>query len=110
MDNTDISTIKTDTFECSATTTIKSEHAQKYLQVLCRHFSRKVEAKWNEHQGAVLFPVGTTMMKVDDERGTLSMTCYALNKSNLEAQKSIIDQHVNMFERRESIELTWLYN
>ncbi|MEZ9233066.1 DUF2218 domain-containing protein [Vibrio amylolyticus] len=88
-------------------TIIQSEHASKYLTVLCRHFARKVDAKWNETSGTVYFPVGVTTMTVNDEANLLTIQCVSDNKQQLEHQKRIISEHIDTYSRRETIEVCW---
>ncbi|MGF1754928.1 DUF2218 domain-containing protein [Vibrio makurazakiensis] len=86
---------------------IESEHASKYLSVMCRHFGRKVPAKWDEREGKVEFPVGTASFIVNDNSTALKIICNADSEQKLEIQKSIIAGHVELFSRREVIELNW---
>jgi len=86
---------------------IQSEHAVKYLNVLCRHFARKVEAEWDDFQGVVYFDVGITKMKVNIERAELYIECKARDENALNQQKAIINHHIALFARREAIELVW---
>ena len=86
---------------------IKSEHAVKYLTVLCRHFSRKVKAEWTDFQGVVYFDVGMTKMTVNSQEDELHFECKAASEHALEQQKAIINHHIALFARRESIELLW---
>jgi len=90
-----------------ASASIQSEHAVKYLTVLCRHFSRKVKAEWTDLQGIVHFNVGITLMKVNTHATELHFECKAPNEEALEQQKAIINHHIALFARRESITLTW---
>jgi len=90
-----------------SSTTIQSAHALKYLSVLCRHFARKVEAQWDDTQGTVFFVVGTTTLRVNTLNDALTVTCHADNQDMLERQQSIINHHVALFSRRESIALQW---
>ncbi len=88
-------------------TTIQSEHVVKYLATLCRHFSRKVPATWDEHTGKVDFPVGTTVMHVDELAHQLTIECSSETEALLEKHKAIIVSHVQMFQRRETLILDW---
>jgi len=94
-------------FACTSYSIIQSEHAVKYLTVLCRHFSRKVKAEWTDFQGIVHFNVGITLMKVSTHATELHFECKAPNEEALEQQKAIINHHIALFARRESITLTW---
>ncbi len=89
------------------TTTIQSDKAEKYLVVLCRHFSRKVEAQWDESYGTVRFPLGEAVFRVNDERDKLLITCTADTQLNLNRVRGVIDGHVHLFSRRDPIKLTW---
>ncbi|WP_295893697.1 DUF2218 domain-containing protein [uncultured Vibrio sp.] len=88
-------------------TLIQSEHAGKYLTVLCRHFARKVEAKWNDTRGTVYFPVGVTTMTVNEGSNLLTIQCVSDTKQQLEQQKLIISEHLDTYARREVIEVIW---
>ncbi|NAX22086.1 DUF2218 domain-containing protein [Vibrio sp. V39_P1S14PM300] len=90
-----------------AKTHVHSEHVSKYLVVLCRHFARKVHAQWDEWQGIVHFPVGTARMEVDEKRSTLSIFCEAEDDKQLAMLKQVLEQHMEMFARREAIVLIW---
>ncbi|MGF1695281.1 DUF2218 domain-containing protein [Vibrio lamellibrachiae] len=90
-----------------AQTTIQSEHASKYLTVLCRHFARKVKAEWDDITGTVHFPVGVTTMRVDSSINQLEVTCTSDSKEQLEEQKLIISQHLDTYSRRETIDVVW---
>lgn len=88
-------------------TTIYSEHASKYLTVLCRHFSRKVDAVWDEVSGHVTFPMGEARMQVEPSNSALTIYCCADEEEKLQTIMAIIESHVHLFARREPIELVW---
>lgn len=86
---------------------VKSPNAAKYLTVMCRHFARKVPAKWDDNEGRVDFSVGTSRFILSSEKQVLTITCEAEGNKNLEVQKSIIESHVALFSRKEAIQLKW---
>ncbi|HHP0463634.1 TPA: DUF2218 domain-containing protein [Vibrio harveyi] len=88
------------------TTKIESEHASKYLVTLCRHFARKVPATWNDEKGLVTFPVGSTEFRLEGE--CLLVICEAESEEFLVKVKAVVASHIEMFSRRETIELTWV--
>ncbi|HCE3707127.1 TPA: DUF2218 domain-containing protein [Vibrio parahaemolyticus] len=88
------------------TTQIESEHASKYLVTLCRHFARKVSATWDEQSGLVTFPVGKAEFSLNGL--CLIIACEADSEKQLEQVKGIIESHVEMFSRRETLELDWI--
>ncbi len=87
--------------------TLHSEHVVKYLVTLCRHFARKVPATWDETQGQIEFPVGVTTLTVCEKNQTLTFVCQGDSEQNVAAQRAVIDSHIDMFSRRESIALEW---
>lgn len=87
--------------------TLHSEHVVKYLVTLCRHFARKVPATWDETQGQIEFPVGVTTLTVCEKNQTLTFVCQGDSEKNVAAQRAVIDSHIDMFSRREPIELEW---
>ncbi|UUM32835.1 DUF2218 domain-containing protein [Vibrio japonicus] len=88
-------------------TVIQSEHVSKYLVVLCRHFARKVESTWDDEKGEVHFPVGKAYMATDVTKNTLTIRCVAENEQKVNGVIAVIDSHVHMFSRRETLQLTW---
>lgn len=87
--------------------TLHSEHVAKYLVTLCRHFARKVPATWDETQGKIEFPAGVTTLTVCEKNQTLTFVCQGDCEQNVAAQRVVIDSHIDMFSRRESITLEW---
>ena len=86
---------------------INSEHSARYLQTLCRHFSRKVPADWNEQRGEVNFAMGDCQFNHHSKKNQLELTCSADSSEKLSAIKKIIEQHITMLSRRETIVLIW---
>ncbi|ELA8467453.1 DUF2218 domain-containing protein [Vibrio alginolyticus] len=87
-------------------TRIDSEHADKYLVTLCRHFGRKVPATWNENSGLVTFPTGKAEFNLC--ASSLTITCEADSEEKLNTVKAIISSQVDMFSRRETLALSWV--
>lgn len=90
-----------------SSTTIESSHAAKYLTTLCRHFARKVEAKWDEEMGHVKFPIGDCEMFVNAEQDQLLINCSAESLEKLNGVKGVVEGHLQMFSRRETLEVNW---
>lgn len=90
-----------------STTTIESTHAVKYLTTLCRHFARKVEAKWDEEMGQVQFPIGNCEMFVNAEKDQLIINCSADSLEKLNGVEGVIEGHLQMFSRRETLQVSW---
>lgn len=88
-------------------TTLSSPHCAKYLVTLCRHFARKVPAEWDEHSGEVTFAMGTCRFSLGHEGQQLDVLCEAENKENLHMVRQIIEHHLTMFSRRETLAVKW---
>lgn len=86
---------------------ISSEHSARYLQTLCRHFSRKVPATWDDKNGEVNFVMGNCQLAFLDEEQQLALMCSAQEEPQLTAVKGILEQHISMLSRREEIVLSW---
>lgn len=86
---------------------LHSEHVAKYLVTLCRHFARKVPATWDEEQGRIEFPAGVTTLTVCEQDQTLTFVCQGESEQKVAAQQAVINSHIDMFSRRESIALDW---
>lgn len=88
-------------------TLIKSEHAGRYLQTLCKHFSRKVPAEWDQQTGKVNFAMGECEFTYLEKGNELAVHCSADSQEKLSTIQSIIEQHVTMLSRRETISVVW---
>jgi hypothetical protein len=88
-------------------TIITSEHSARYLQTLCRHFSRKVSVDWNSQHGEVNFAMGDCQFSHLSNTNQLELTCSADSLEKLATIKNILEQHITMLSRKETIELNW---
>jgi len=91
-------------------TTIKSENSAHYLKSLCRHFARKVPATWDDHQGEVNFAMGNCNFTLIDTSDELELVCSAEAIEPLATVKKILEQHILMLSRRETIALIWSHD
>lgn len=87
-------------------TTIRTDHAQKYLQQLCKHFAHKVSVEYSPEEGRVAFPPGRCLMNADTEM--LSFYCLAKEDRAIPLIQSIIDRHLVKFAWREELEYKWV--
>ncbi len=86
-------------------TTIKTDHAQKYLQQLCKHFAHKVTVEYSAEEGRVAFPPGKCLMNADAT--ALKIYCLAWEDRAIPVIQSIIDKHLVKFAWREDLEYQW---
>lgn len=84
---------------------IRTEHASKYLQQLCKHFAHKVDVEYDAHKGFTAFPPGPCTMTADQV--SLQIYCQSHKVEGLEAMESIIETHLVKFAWREEIAFNW---
>lgn len=85
---------------------LRTEHASKYLQQLCKHFAHKIEVEYNAEKGWAAFAMGTAHMIADDDR--LTVTCDVADTAAIAAVHSVIDSHLKKFAFRDAVNtMTW---
>lgn len=84
---------------------VKSERASRYLVQLCKHFSHKAPADYDEARGQVDFQPGLCVMSAADNR--LTLRCEALSESDLHRVKDIVADHLVRFAWQEKIAVVW---
>lgn len=84
---------------------IASAEASRILQRLCFHFSRKVSAHYDAHQGQVHFPWGQCAMQARGEH--LHLICQAQEAEQLARVREVIDQHVALLFRKHALTVQW---
>jgi hypothetical protein len=89
------------------TTTLRTEHARKYIAQLCKHFSHKVEVSHLGGHGECRFKCGTAIM--DADAGVLQIWVTAPDEHLLKETQEVIESHLLRFAFREEIPpLQWL--
>ncbi|ODT22294.1 MAG: 2,4-dihydroxyhept-2-ene-1,7-dioic acid aldolase [Kaistia sp. SCN 65-12] len=89
-----------------ATGRFESEHGQKYLTQLCKHFAHKIEVTYSDRHGECLFPFGKAVMDADDQGLTVHLTVQ--DGEQLARAKSVIEDHLARFAFREADKtMTW---
>tara|TARA_B100000745_G_scaffold73549_1_gene44198 strand:+ start:462 stop:764 length:303 start_codon:yes stop_codon:yes gene_type:complete len=73
-------------------TQIPLANPAKAINKLCKHFSHKVKAEWDESQGKVHFPMGLCYFKAEDN--WLHVLCEADEKKATNAVAQIVETHV----------------
>lgn len=87
-------------------TRIRTDHASKYLQQLCKHFAHKVMVEFSPGEGRVAFPPGRCLMSAGDD--VLQFYCDAKEDRGVPAIKAILDEHLVKFAWREELEYEWV--
>lgn len=84
---------------------VKTSDGSKYLQRLCKHFSHRVSADWDENRGKVTFAEGTCSLQAD--ASGLQMTCSANSQQELVEIVDTLDRHFIRFAKAEAPTLIW---
>ncbi|GLS32880.1 hypothetical protein SAMN04488498_10884 [Mesorhizobium albiziae] len=82
-----------------ATGHFATEHGQKYLAQLCKHFSHKIEVEYSERHGECRFEIGTAVL--DAEPGALAIKVAAEDAERLHQVKAVVEDHLVRFAFRE---------
>ncbi|SFB31593.1 hypothetical protein SAMN03159496_02871 [Rhizobium sp. NFR07] len=84
-----------------ASTTLKTEHAGKYLTQLCKHFAHKIDVSYDYDHGECRFMCGTAIL--DAAENALSIKAISPDEEQLQETQSVIERHLVRFAFREEI-------
>jgi hypothetical protein len=84
---------------------IATEHASRYLQQLCKHFTHKRPVTFDEHAGAISFAVGACRLSA--QTGTLRIALTAGSGEEMEQLKDVVVRHLVRFAFREDLAVDW---
>jgi hypothetical protein len=83
-----------------------TEHASRYLQQLCKHWSHKFEVSFTPEAGEIVLPLGTVELKAEADQ--LEITLRPLDGADLEKFKQVIEEHLDRFAHKEApLEYSW---
>ena len=89
----------------TATTTIATEAASRYIGQLCRHFRHKIETEYTATTGLATFPFGTCNMTATATHLTVDIA--ADNAESVEKIKGVLIRHLEKFAYKEKLEVEW---
>lgn len=84
-------------------TQIQTRDASRYLRQLCKHFSHKVPAEFDDKQGSITFPFGTCALLAQE--GALTVTVAGEDPDKLE---HVVGSHLERFAFREALKVAWV--
>ena len=90
-------------FSSHADVTLVSASAS--MKKLCRHFSHKVEAEFDDENGRVLFPFARVDFRADGQK--LSIRVESDDEPGLERGREVVGGHLIRFATRQEVELNW---
>lgn len=79
---------------------VPMEHASKYLQQLCKHWSHRLEVTFGPTHGTVKFPEAVATMNVRE--GGLEVVVEADASETVERLKGVVSSHLDRFAFREA--------
>ncbi len=85
---------------------VKTDHASRYLQQLCKHWSHKFTIEFNETAGKVPFNPETSLELAADA-SSLLMTLHVENAQDLDRMQTVVADHLKRFAFREELDVVW---
>lgn len=86
-------------------THVRTEHASRYLQQLCKHFSHKLPVTFDLIAGTMRFPLGDCMLEARQDM--LLITTVSPDAESAWQLADIIERHLIRFAFREELVLDW---
>ena len=90
----------------SAKATAATEHASRYLQQLCKHWSHKATAEFTPRAGTITFPNGNSLAMAA-QPDQLDLTVEVPDDADLAHFKDVVDRHLIRFAFREDLKIVW---
>jgi hypothetical protein len=79
--------------------TVPTEHAQRYMTQLCKHFAHKVPATFEGREGRITFDMGQAALRASE--GSLIVVGEAGDAEGLARLEQVIESHLKRFAFRE---------
>ncbi len=91
----------------TSVSTVTTDHASRYLQQLCKHWSHKFEVEFNETAGKVPFsPEASLELAADTAK--LILTLNVAKPEDLERLQDVVADHLKRFAFREELDFVWI--
>jgi len=85
---------------------VRTDHASRYLQQLCKHWSHRFSVEFDAAVGKVPFSA-ETFLDLAAEPGTLVMTLTVEKPEDLERMQNVVADHLERFAFREELDVSW---
>ncbi|ANL32145.1 DUF2218 domain-containing protein [Rhizobium phaseoli] len=86
--------------------TVRTEHASRYLQQLCKHWGHKFSVDFDPHKGRVPFNDSAEVTFTADDAG-LTMVLSVADPAQQVRMQGVIDDHLKRFAFREELDIVW---
>jgi uncharacterized protein len=88
---------------------VRTPHASRYLQQLCKHWQHSLDVSFTPEHGSVTFPAegragtfpGDAIVTFDAEADALRLRIDGSTAEQVEAMKGVIERHLDRFAFRE---------
>jgi|GEM_PF-391720 len=93
--------------ECSfiASSKVDTFDSTKMIKRLCKHFSHKINTKWDGNHGEIYFAMG--FCELQGDVSFLTLRCGANNLNDLTEVTDCIDSHVLRFSKKTIKSTQW---
>ena len=91
--------------QLKSTAAVRTNAGGRYMVQLCKHFSHKLPASFDEESGQLEFPFGACAMKAAPE--ALHLTVEAASGDDLDRMEQVIARHLERFAHREPLTIAW---
>lgn len=90
----------------TATAVVVTEKPTPYMKQLCKHFGHKLDARFTEDDGEIVFEMGTC--KLDATRpDALVLHAISDDDAGLDGLQSVIGSHLERFGKRDELSVGW---
>lgn len=91
----------------TTTAAVATEHASRYLQQLCKHWSHKFSVEFDPAQGAIDFGQGQSVA-LSATPASLTVTVTDANgDSAVDDLERVVEDHIKRFAFRETLVFDW---
>ncbi|MET3792051.1 DUF2218 domain-containing protein [Aquamicrobium terrae] len=90
----------------ASSATVTTEHASRYLQQLCKHWSHRFEVSFDPQQGRIRFREGE-VIDLNAEPDRLRVHITAEDASRLPELNRVVESHIVRFAFRETLQFDW---
>ena len=85
--------------------TVRTEHASRYLQQLCKHWSHKLPVDFDPRKGVITFEHARVLFVANE--GKLSIEIEAPRSGEAERMQGVVVRHIERFAFREHLAFNW---
>jgi hypothetical protein len=90
----------------SSTAVVATEKPVPYMKQLCKHFGHKIEARFTEEDGEIVFGMGVCRL---DATGADALVLHATSDDDagLERLEGVVGSHLERFGKRDALAVAW---